>query len=100
MRTFNEVGRFKDFSDRTNLAYATYASVYLDFCDDNYAHFFNRGHDIQPIEDVETDDESVIEKKFIEATINIINTVKCMTLKEITKNYPILAEYQEMLLVA
>ena len=100
MRNFNEVGRFKNFSERTNLAYATYASVYLDFCDDNYAHFFNRGHDIRPIEDIETKDESVIEQRFIDAAIEIINIANCMPLEEITANYPILADYKERLLAS
>ncbi len=100
MRNFDEVGRFKNFSERTNLAYATYASAYLDCCDDNYAHFFNRGHDIQPIEDIETDDESVIERRFIDAAIEIINIANCMTLEEITANYPMLADYKEQLLAS
>lgn len=48
MRTAEEVGGFKDFTDRANEAYRTYASIYLDFCDDNISHFVWRDHDVIP----------------------------------------------------
>ncbi len=41
------------YSEKANLAYQTYASLYLDYVDDNYSHFTWRGHDMQAFKDLE-----------------------------------------------
>lgn len=39
MRSEEELGNYLDFGERTNEAYRTYASLYLDFVDDNPEKF-------------------------------------------------------------
>lgn len=99
MRSFDEIGRFENLSEKANEAYAVYASAYLDCADDNLQHFLCRGIDTRPIDDIDVenadDADSLITKSFIDAAIDIVNAAGFETIDEVISHYPLLAEYKD-----
>jgi hypothetical protein len=71
MRNKNEIGSFPSCGKEVNDAYALYASLYLDYVDDNLRHFHCRGIDIRPIINIDTDDEHVLAKVYMDEALNI-----------------------------
>ena len=71
MRDKSEIGYFPDYGKEVNDAYALYASMYLDYVDDNLRHFYCRGIDIRPIGDIDTDDEHVLAKAYMDEALDI-----------------------------
>lgn len=104
MRSFEEVGRI-NFSEDANEAYRAYASLYLDFCDDNMSHFRWRDIDIAPMKELEEfgeelTDESV-KRAYLKDALGIAKDVLSggcyKTLDEFYNEYPLLREYNEEL---
>lgn len=107
MRSVEEVGAFNQvgdivFTDRSNEAYRTYASVYLDFVDDNIGHFKWRDIDISPIQDFINDivisDEQVC-KAYLDSAVSIIKVAISdgyfKTFSEVYETYPMMKERKE-----
>ena len=93
MRSFDEVGFFADFTEEQNEAYRLYASLYLDYVDDNYQHFFYRDIDTRPIDDffgVPTP-EQVIEA-YINAAVSIAKHTG-LDRKTLINQYPPLKDH-------
>ncbi len=96
MRT--EIGEFINLGKEANEAYKTYASLYLDWVDDNMSHFTWRKKDLQPWEELEetvgheVSDEAMIAKAYLNAAVSIAKTVPKddMTKQELIRNYPLL----------
>ena len=103
MRSYDEVGYFRKDNDALNEAYRTYASLYLDFVDDNLNHFFNRGIDEYPLveADVDVNDEDTMIKAYMESAVNIAKTVLSTgyykSFDELYNDYPTLKPYNEAL---
>ncbi len=102
MRDFEEVGRLNSsFGERAQEAYRCYASLYLDFADDNMNHFRYRDIDIAPLEkrDVEVGDSDGAYQAYMESAAGIAETA----LKDyyggdrekLFTDYPPLKEYME-----
>ncbi len=75
MRTKSEIGYFPRYGEEMNKAYATYASLYLDCCDDNLWHFHGREVDLLPIRDIDSDDESVLARAYMRHALDIAKVV-------------------------
>ncbi len=103
MRSFEEVGRLKNVPDNVNEAYRTYASIYLDFCDDNMGHFMWRDIDIWPItkleeKGIEPNDEDIFKSYLDEATEIAKTTLSggyWKSLNDLYKEYPLLKSRAE-----
>lgn len=94
MRDVKETGEFKTYGERTDLAYRTYASLYLDIIEDNAQKFFIRGFDGRPIEDcAEKDYEEAYIKACIELTKTGIENKAWSCADELYAAYPLLKEY-------
>ena len=105
MRSIEELGEFSQvgnitFTDKSNEAYRTYASLYLDFVDDNMNHFKWRDIDISPIQNL-TDgasDEEII-KAYLDCAVGIAKTAissRYYTSPEkIYEDYPMLKDRKE-----
>lgn len=96
MRTKEEVGYFPDFNKKSNLAYQTYASIYLDYVDDNWNHFHGRDQDLYPIRDVNWNDDEAVFNAYIKAGIDIAKQAiehdsECID--DIFNSYPLLEAF-------
>lgn len=97
MRTFEEVGRFSDFDDRANEAYRTYASLYLDFIDDNIRHFTVRNIDVAPLDKYpDTPGNEEVVNAYLSYAVNIAKTELSngywSSFEEMYNEYPMLKE--------
>ena len=110
MRSTEEIGVLSftgglKVTPKTKEAYSVYASIYLDYVDDNTSHFFWRNHDVYPIEELlesgEADDIS-IRNAYTDTAISI---AKCtleagVSLDDIIRDYPYLAGYTDRIKTA
>ena len=110
MRDVKEIGSFKEFNEKANQAYQTYASIYLDFVDDNTEHFFNRGVFEEPTENIpdhlyeppyqDSLNEEVY-KAYMEAATGIAKTVLSTgyfeKMEDLYQEFPLLREKAEEL---
>lgn len=94
MRDVKEIGEYTTYGDEVNQAYQTYASLYLDFVDDNPQKFFTRGLDGRPIEDSEEKDFA---RDYIQAALEIakisISSGYWRSFNELYEEYPLLKNY-------
>lgn len=102
MRDEKEVGGFPELSEKVNLAYRTYASLYLDFVDDNMKHFTWRNIDISPIEDLDENDPDYDDEAFnayVEEAISIaeasLSSGYWKSYEELYQTYPLLKDYSD-----
>ena len=104
MRSTDEIGGLK-VSKEANEAYKTYASIYLDFVDDNPQHFFGREIDLSPIfsleeKGIEETDEN-IRKSYLDAATGIakvtISSGYWKSYEDLYDMYPLLRERSEEL---
>ena len=88
MRSIEEIGTFEERKDpEIQKWYAIYASLYLDFVDDNINHFFNRCIDFYPIRNCE--DKSKWADLYKEAARDLDERGKdCMDNAWWEENYP------------
>ena len=103
MRSFNEIGRFENVSDDVNKAFQLYASVYLDYVDDNMQHFRNRDKDMQPLTDrgISWDmaDESAVVDAYVSAATDILEATRAHDtsgsnlVKLFLEDYPTLRDF-------
>ena len=97
MRSFEEIGRFK-FGDEANEAYRTYASIWLDFVDDNLSHFTWRGHDTSPIDNIPEENltDEVVKAAYLDAAADIAKSAMSSGyypgFSQLYKDYPMLKE--------
>ncbi len=95
MRTEKEVGGFKKFGKEANEAYRTYASLYLDYVDDNMNHFMWRDIDIWPWNNLEwsvghkVTDEALIAKAYLDEAVVIAKTLS-VPKQDLIRDYPLL----------
>lgn len=104
MRDVNEIGSFDDWGERTNLAYQTYASIYLDTVDGSIKHFFWRDKDVQPVRELEETNPNPTEKMifdaYIKEAVDIANIrLDYEELEELYDKYPLLKEMTSICLV-
>ena len=99
MRSREDIGGFEN--EKVDHAYATYASLYLDFADDNYNHFFIRQMDTQPLTDAQVaygDDEGAY-NAYMAAAYSIasqeLNSYYNGDKEALYKDYPYLREYMD-----
>ena len=105
MRSEEELGNYLDFGKRTNEAYRTYASLYLDFVDDNPKKFFARMKDVAPLNAVKDDGSGLAEDEcfhaYMDAAVEIAKTVASSgyfsSFEEMYKEYPLLREASDQL---
>lgn len=105
MRSEEELGNYLDFNERTNEAYRTYASLYLDFVDDNPEKFFARMKDVAPLNAVKDDGSGLAEDEcfhaYLDAAVKIAKTVASSgyfsSFEEMYKEYPLLRETSDRL---
>lgn len=94
MRDVKEIGEYTTYGEEVNQAYQTYASLYLDFVDDNPQKFFVRGLDGRPIEDSEEKD---FVRDYIQAALEIakisISSGYWKSFNELYDEYPLLRNY-------
>jgi len=104
MRT--EAEGFSNWPERPNLAYKTYASLWLDFVDDNVRHFYWRDKDISPLKEAGIDILKMTEwdkvyEVYVKAAIKIAKaTIQAgfwKTFEDLYEAYPLLAEYKDVL---
>ncbi len=92
MRSKEEIGYLTNYGKEVNDAYALYASLYLDCCDDNLRHFYCREVDFRPIRDIDREDETVLANAYMKHALDIAQeTINCMTKDEAMNflaNYP------------
>lgn len=97
MRSKEELGNYLDFGERTNEAYRTYASLYLDFVDDNPEKFFTRMKDVAPLNVVKDD----CFQAYLDAAVEIAKTVASSgyfsSFEDMYKEYPLLREASDRL---
>lgn len=98
MRDVKEIGEYTAYGDEVNQAYQTYASLYLDFVDDNPQKFFTRGLDDRPIKDSEEKDFA---RDYIQAALEIakisMSSGYWKSFDELYEEYPLLKNYSEEL---
>lgn len=103
MRSFEEIGRFTHCGDGVNDAYQTYASLYLDCCDDNLKHFLGRDMDTRPLDAYEEENkeeelsEETIERLFLDAAVDIVQHTVCKEFpaEYFLREYPLLESRRE-----
>ena len=92
-----------DLSEKSLMAYRTYASLYLDWADDNMDHFIWRGIDIRPIRKIEKTDpnptDDMIYKAYMDAAVDLVEFYMCANddLKALYEKYPPLRERDDEL---
>lgn len=98
MRSFEEVGRLVFADDKVNEAYRTYASLWLDFVDDNVSHFLTRGCDIAPIKNIIPSDyyDTYMGEAMDIAKIALQNGY-FTRFADLYEEYPLLKEYARQL---
>lgn len=98
MRDVKEIGEYTAYGEKVNQAYQTYASLYLDFVDDNPQKFFTRGLDDRPIKDSAEKDFA---RDYIQAALEIakisISSGYWKSFDELYEEYPLLRNYSEEL---
>lgn len=93
MRSIEEIGSFEN--SEVQKWYSIYASMYLDFVDDNLNHFFTRCMDLYPIRNCE--DRSKWPDLYKEAAKQIYDETKnCYGEEWWNKNYPELELKEEI----
>lgn len=96
MRDVKEIGTYATYGEKVNQAYQTYASLYLDFVDDNVQKFFIRGLDGSPIEDCEEKDFA---KAYTECAIEIakvsLSSGYWTSFEDLYEEYPLLKDYAD-----
>lgn len=105
MRSDKEIGDYLDFGERVNLAYKTYASLYLDFVDDNVDKFFKRMKDVAPLDKIENDGSDLTEdncfKAYFDAAVDIAKIAASSgyfsSFEEMYQEYPLLKEAASLL---
>lgn len=92
MRTLEEIGGFED--KETDKWYSVYASMYLDYVDDNLRHFTWRNVDLYPIRNCEDRNKWAELYKEAAKTLFIDITENGGIAKEdLLLEYPILTEF-------
>lgn len=103
MRDEQEIGSFEGFGDKVNEAYKTYASLYMDFCDDNLDHFFWRDKDIKPLENISPIERNAenISNAYIKESLDIAKSVLSSgyysSFEQLFEDYPLLEQYKDEL---
>ena len=103
MRSFEEIGRLnpKYYDEKTNDAYATYCSLYLDFVNDAPEKFHYTGLDLAPFYDAVSDSPDDVYQSYVNKSINIAKTAfkGCSSHKinEYLSQYPLLKKFQKEL---
>ena len=101
MRNFDETGKLVHVSDRANEAYRLYASLYLDYVDDNINHFKWRDIDIRPIEGINILDANgdinseIVFNAYMNASVDITKHTlegSKLSIEAFFKEYPLLKE--------
>ncbi len=103
-----DLGHFPDYGKELNDAYAIYASIYLDYVDASLCHFHGRGTDVRPIQNIDSNDEAVLAKAYMDeardiAKIEFDSLVDCgldSTLKVFLAEYSSLLSAEDLARVA
>ena len=102
MRDYDEIGRLNsEFNEKAQEAYRCYASLYLDFADDNLRHFIYRDIDISPLKekDIEVGDSDGAYQAYMEHAANIAKVALEDYYKgdkeKLYSDYPPIREYME-----
>ena len=66
-----DLGCFPDYGKELNDAYAIYASIYLDYVDASLGHFHGRGTDVRPIQNIDSNDEAVLARAYMDEARDI-----------------------------
>ena len=100
MRTFEDIGgRLSELSSQVNDAYLVYASIYLDFEDDNINHLMCRNINIRPLverdvyySETATDEDKI--KAYLDEAVEIAKRIMSSgyfkSFEEFYKEYPML----------
>ena len=102
MRPYSEVGRIEKVSEAANEAYRTYASLYLDWCDDNMNHFLWRDIDIRPMREMrKPETDANIEHAYWNAAFRIarraLNGGYYRSLEQFYEEYPTMERFDKLL---
>ncbi len=101
MRTREEVGYLTNYGEKVNEAYLTYASLYLDFVDDNYSHFTWRDIDIRPLRNAKSEDEEDVYKSYTNEAVDLakiaITSGYYSSYKQLYNDYPFLEAFDKEL---
>ena len=99
-----EVGSFKTYGQKTNGMYQAYASLYLDFCDDDLNHFWNHHIAGKPLREnnVDINDEQAVYDAYKKACMDILCFVEnasqyFSSFEEIYNEYPPLRDISKEL---
>lgn len=98
MRKDIEIKQYAELGEDFNIAYQTYASLYLDFVDDNLSSFYLQNADIAPLRECEEKDYVLA---YIKASIEIAKDVMSSgyfnSFEDLYKEYPLLRDYADEL---
>ena len=106
LRGFNTIGCYNNnaHKHRVNKAYQTWASLYLNYDDDNLNHFFNRDMDVYPLKEQNIDpgkwdNNELVYDAFVQSSIEFAaETISHgVRIEHLLKHYPILKENEEKL---
>ena len=103
IRSSEEIGRLnpKYYDEKTNEAYATYCSLYLDFVNDDPGKFHSTGTDLKPQYDAPSDSQNDVYQSYVNNLIDIAKTAfKGLSSSKINKHmsdYPLLKQFKKQL---
>lgn len=98
MRKDIGIKQYAELGEDFNIAYQTYASLYLDFVDDNLSSFYLQNTDIAPIRECEEKDYVLAYvKASIEIAKNVMSSGYFKSFEDLYKEYPLLKKYSEEL---
>lgn len=98
MREGIAIKQYVELGEDFNIAYQTYASLYLDFVNDNLSSFYLQNADIAPLRECEEKDYVLA---YIKASIEIAKDVMSSgyfnSFEDLYKEYPLLKKHSEEL---
>lgn len=98
MREGIAIKQYVELGEDFNIAYQTYASLYLDFVNDNLSSFYLQNADIAPLRECEEKDYVLA---YIKASIEIAKDVMSSgyfnSFEDLYKEYPLLRDYADEL---
>lgn len=98
MREGIAIKQYAELGEDFNIAYQTYASLYLDFVNDNLSSFYLQNADIAPLRECE---EKNYVQAYMKASIEIAKDVMSSgyfnSFEDLYKEYPLLKKYSEEL---
>ena len=108
LRSFDSIGYYDNNSHKhkVNKAYQTWASLYLNYDDDNLDHFFTRDMDVYPLKEQGVDpnkwsDGELAYDAFVQSSIELAAEIvhHGTRIEHMLKHYPILKENEDKLRV-